>query len=98
MVIMPTQDNIVILLPEVKKDKTTKSGIVVAGGAQEDMPDTGIVQAVGPGRTLMNGMDKTPGITPGQKVVFNKFAGTKIQDGEKTFLIIKENDILAIIK
>lgn len=98
MVIMPTQDNIVIKLPKVEKETTTKSGIVIAASATQDMPEKGIVHAVGTGRILSNGSTLEPQVAIGNEVIFNKFAGTKIASGEDEYLIIKENDILAIIK
>ena len=99
MVIMPTQDNIVIKLPKVEKEKKTQSGIILtASNAQQDLPEQGIVVAVGAGRTLNNGTQLKPFLNEGDKIIFNKFAGTKISAGEEEYLIIKENDVLAVIK
>lgn len=99
MVIMPTQDNIVIKLPEVEKEKVTKSGIVLAGpSSSQELPEQGEVLAVGEGRYLNNGTLIKPVVKKGDKVLFNKFAGTKIVSADMECLIIKENDILAVIK
>lgn len=99
MVIMPTQDNIVIKLPKVDKEPKTQSGIILTGASkQPDMPEQGEVVAVGTGRLLNNGTRIEPLVSKGDKVIFNKFAGTKITAEEEEFLIVKENDILAIIK
>lgn len=98
MIINPTQDNIVIKLPRVEKEQTTKSGIVITNTTKQDMPERGIVAAVGTGRMLANGTVIKPEVKAGDEVLFNKFAGTKITSGEDEFLLIKENDILAILK
>lgn len=99
MVITPTLDNVLVMIAKVEKEQTTKSGIVIAGGAQQqEMPEQGVVIAVGPGRTLMNGEVKPVNLSIYSKVIFNKFAGTKVQDGDNSYLILKENDIIATIK
>ena len=99
MVIRPTQDNIVIKLPKVEKEQVTQSGIVLTGAAmQQDLPERGVVVAVGSGRILSNGTKLSIEIKEGDEVIFNKFAGTKITSEEDEFLIVKENDILAVIK
>ena len=99
MVIMPTQDNIVIKLPKVDKEQKTQSGIILTGASkQQDMPEQGTVVAVGSGRILNNGTQLSPFIKDGDEVIFNKFAGTKITSDDAEYLIIKENDILAVIK
>lgn len=98
MIIKPTQDNIVVKLPKVEKEQTTKSGIVIANTAKQEMPEKGIVSAIGTGRMLANGTIIKPEVKIGDEVIFNKFAGTKITSGEDEFLLIKENDILAIIE
>lgn len=98
MVIMPTQDNIVIKLPKTEKETKTKSGIVIAASATQDMPERGVIHAVGTGRILNNGSVIEPQVAVGNEIIFNKFAGTKITSGEDEYLIIKENDILAVIK
>jgi chaperonin GroES len=99
MTIMPTQDNIIIRLPKVEKEKVTNSGIVLTvSGSQQDLPEQGVVEAIGEGRILSNGTIIAPKVSVGDKIIFNKFAGTKITTEDGEFLIIKENDILAIIK
>lgn len=99
MVIMPTQDNVIVKLPKVEKEKVTQSGIVLAGAStQQEMPEKGTVVAVGEGRILNNGTLITMKIKEGDEVIFNRFAGTKIQAEDGEFLIIKENDILAVVK
>lgn len=99
MVIMPTQDNVIIRLPKVEKEKVTQSGIVLTGASvQQEMPEKGTIVAVGEGRILNNGTLIAMKIKEGDEVIFNRFAGTKIQAEDEEFLIVKENDILAVLK
>lgn len=99
MVIMPTQDNVIIKLPKVEKEKVTQSGIVLTGtSVQQEMPEKGTVIAVGEGRILNNGTLIEMKIKEGDEVIFNRFAGTRIQAEDGEFLIVKENDILAVVK
>ena len=99
MVIMPTQDNLVIKLPEKEKEQTTKSGIILTSSSvQQDWPEKGEGIAVGTGRILNNGTLLEPSVKKGDTVIFNRFAGTKITSEEKEYLIIKENDVLAVIR
>lgn len=99
MKIKPTNDNIVIKIPKEEKEKVTKSGIIISRGQdQQAMPEKGIVSAIGDGRILMDGRTVKPSVKVGDEVIFSKFAGTKISDAEQEYLIIKENDILAIIE
>lgn len=99
MVIMPTQDNVIIKLPKAEKEKVTQSGIVIAGvNPQQELPEKGTVVAVGEGRVLSNGTLIAMKIKEGDEVIFNRFAGTKIAAEDGEFLIVKENDILAVIK
>lgn len=99
MVIMPIQDNVIIKLPIEEKEKKTKSGIIVSThNTAKEIPEQGEVMAIGSGRLLNDGTLIKPSIKEGDIVLFNKFAGTKISSGDGEYLIIKENDILAIIK
>ena len=99
MVIMPLQDNVVIKIPKKEKLEKTKSGIYIAKTENErNIPEEGIIVALGEGRILNDGTLVKSELAISDKVIFNKFAGTKISDSEDEFLIVKENDILAIIK
>lgn len=103
MVIYPLQDNIIIKLPAKGKEKTTESGIFIAtSNNQQELQDQGTVIAVGQGRVLNNGTIIPSEVEVGDCVIFNKFAGTKIDSNDtgndKDYLIIRENDILAIVK
>ena len=81
----------VIIKPEAAETKT-KSGIIIPDTAQEK-PQKGTVVAIGKG-TKENPMT----VTAGDTVLYGKYAGTELKHEEKDYLIMKESDILAIIK
>ena len=65
---------------------------------QEARQDMAIVIAVGEGRLLNNGRLLPLRVKPGDRVLFNKYAGTQLIKDDKTYLILKECDILAIMR
>jgi len=92
----PLYDKIVVKRFE-KQEQRTASGIIIPDTAKEK-PQIGEVIAVGEGKLLQNGQQVPPKVKPGDKVVFNKYAGTEVElDGEK-FLIMSEDEVLAIIE
>ncbi len=99
--IQPTHDNLLVKINKVEeqKEKKTASGLILT--AKNEMPEKesiGIVEAIGQGRYLPSGTLIPSCANVGDKVIFNKFAGTEIVDEDITYLLLKENDILAIIK
>ncbi|MDV6377447.1 co-chaperone GroES [Sporosarcina sp. GW1-11] len=90
----PLGDRIVIELMEV--EEKTISGIVLPDSAQEK-PQQGKVIAVGNGRVLENGQRKEVEVTEGDQIIFAKYAGTEVKFEGNEYLILNENDILAII-
>ena len=65
---------------------------------QEARQDMATVIAVGEGRLLNNGRLIPLRVKPGDRVLFNKYAGTQLIKDDKTYLILKECDILAIMR
>jgi chaperonin GroES len=103
MKLEPLGDNIIIELDkiEAKKEKKLESGIIISGNSisdQEARQDMATVVAVGEGRMLNSGKIIPLRVQCGDRVMFNKYAGTQLVKDGKTFLILKECDILAIIK
>ena len=92
--IRPVGDRVVV--KPAAKEEVTKSGIVIPDTAKEK-PQEGTVIAVGSGRLLDNG-DRAPvDLREGDRVLFAKYGGTEFKlDGEE-YLVLKENDILAVI-
>jgi chaperonin GroES len=75
----------------------TKSGIVLPDTAKE-RPQEGTILAVGPGRTLDDGSREQMEVSEGQKVLFQKYAGTEFKLDEDELLILSQKDILAVIE
>ena len=92
--IRPVGDRVVV--QPAPKEEVTKSGIVIPETAKEK-PQEGKVIAVGSGRLLDNG-DRAPiDVQVGDRVLYAKYGSTEFKlDGEE-YLVLKENDILAII-
>jgi chaperonin GroES len=92
--IRPVGDRVVV--KPAAKEEVTKSGIVIPDTAKEK-PQEGTIIAVGSGRLLDNGKRSALDVQEGDRVLFAKYGGTEFKlDGEE-FLVLKENDILAII-
>ena len=94
MRLVPLGDRVV--LKQVAAEETTKSGIVLPGQTKEK-PQQAEVVAVGPGG-MVDGKEVTMLVSVGDKVIYSKYAGTEVElDGEE-YLVVKQNDILAVIK
>jgi chaperonin GroES len=95
MKIRPLHDRIIV--KRIKEEETTKGGIIIPDTAKEK-PSEGKVIAVGNGRLLENGKIQPLEVKKGNKVLFGKYAGTEIKiDGEE-HLIMREDDIIAIVE
>jgi len=94
MKITPLGDRVVI--KNVEAEETTKSGIVLPGTAKEK-PLVAEVIAVGPGGNV-DGKDITMYVTPGQKVIYSKYAGTEIKLDNEELIVVRQNDILGIVE
>jgi chaperonin GroES len=95
MKVTPLQDRVVI--KRLEEEDTTKGGIIIPDAAKEK-PQEGRVVAVGAGRMTEKGQRVPPEVKVGNKILFGKYSGTDIKiDGEE-HLILKEEDILAIIE
>ena len=94
--IKPLQDRVVIR-PLEEAVQTTAGGIVIPDSAKEK-PQLGEVVAVGPGRLSDEGKAIPVGVNPGDKVFHAKYGGTNVKiDGEE-YIILREDDILAVTK
>ena len=90
----PLADRVVIKMCE--SEETTKSGIILSGNAQEK-PQIAEVLEVGPGGEV-DGKEIKMLVKKGDKVVVNKFAGTEIKHEGQELIIVKQNDILAVVE
>ena len=85
-----------VVLKVQKEEEQSIGGIVIASNAKEK-PTTGEVIAVGNGRILDNGQRVEPEVKVGQSVVFVKYAGSEVKYEGEEYLVIRENDIIAVI-
>ncbi|OGX08260.1 MAG: co-chaperone GroES [Omnitrophica WOR_2 bacterium GWA2_47_8] len=95
MNIRPLGDRIVV--KPLEAQEKTKGGIVLPDTAKEK-PQEGKVMAVGKGKVLESGQTQTLEVKVGDKILYGKYSGSEIsQDGED-LLIMREEDVLAIVK
>ena len=94
MSIRPLQDR--VILKRVKEEEKTKGGIIIPDTAKEK-PIEGEVVAVGNGKVLEDGTVKKLDVKVGDRVLFGKYSGTEVKlEGEER-LIVREDDILAVL-
>ncbi len=94
MKLKPLADRVVIKM--VEAEETTKSGIILTAAAQEK-PQVAEVLAVGPGGNV-DGKDVVMHVKVGDKVITSKYSGTEVKvDGEE-LIIVRQNDILAVVE
>lgn len=94
MKLVPLGDKVV--LKQLEAEETTKSGIVLPGQAKEK-PQQAEVIAVGPGGVI-EGKEITMQVKVGDKVIYSKYAGTEVKLGEDEYIVVKQNDIVAIVE
>jgi chaperonin GroES len=94
MNIKPLHDRVVI--KRMEEEKLSAGGIVIPDSATEK-PVKGEVLAVGEGKPLDNGSVRAPKVKVGDKVLFGKYAGSEIKHEGVDILVVKEDDILAIL-
>ena len=85
-----------VILKQLVAEETTKSGIVLPGQAKEK-PQQAEVIAVGPGG-MVDGHEVVMNVNPGDQVIFSKYSGTEVKIEEEEYIIVKQNDILAIVE
>ena len=89
MKLVPLFDRVV--LKQLVAEETTKSGIVLPGQAKEKP------QQVGPGG-VVDGKEVTMQVKVGDKVIYSKYSGTEVEVEDEKFVVVKQNDILAVIE
>ena len=93
MKLIPLGDR--VILKQAEAEETTKSGIILPGQAKEK-PSQAEVIAVGPGKEV-DGKLTTMNVKVGDKVIFSKYSGTEIKNGDEEYIVISQENILAII-
>ena len=94
MNIKPLGDTVVI--KKLEAESTTKSGIVLTGTAKEQ-PQEAEVMAVGPG-AVVDGKRVEMEVKVGDKILYSKYAGTDVKVSGEEYIILRQDDILAIVE
>ena len=95
MSLRPLQDRILVLRTE--PEETVRSGLIIPDTAKEK-PQEGIVKAAGNGKVLENGKRLEMTLKAGDRILFGKYSGSEVTlDGEE-YLIMKEEDVLAVLE
>ena len=95
MKFQPLQDR--VLVKRTESEEKTKGGIIIPDNAKEK-PQEAVVISVGSGKTLDNGNIVKPSVKEGDLILFGKYSGTEIKLDDIEHLILKEEDILGILK
>jgi chaperonin GroES len=94
MKVKPLQDR--VLIKRVEEETKTKGGIIIPDSAKEK-PQEGLVVAVGHGKVTDAGNRVAPEVKAGDRILFGKYSGTEIKVDGVEHLILREDDILAVI-
>ncbi|OIQ58480.1 10 kDa chaperonin [Moorella thermoacetica] len=86
-----------VLIKTLEAEEKTATGIVLPDTAKEK-PQQGEVIAAGPGRMLDNGERVKMAVNAGDRVLYARYAGTELKDGDARYLILSERDILAVVE
>lgn len=91
----PLADRIVVKPTEA--EEVTKGGIVLPDTAKE-RPQEGEIIAAGPGKTLENGSQVAMEVKTGDKIIYSKYGGTEVKVSGETYVILRQDDVLAILQ
>ncbi|HPE94706.1 MAG TPA: co-chaperone GroES [Bacillota bacterium] len=94
MKLKPLSDRVIIKM--VEAEETTKSGIILTGSAKEK-PQVAVVIAVGPGG-VVDGKEVVMQVKEGDKVITSKYSGTEVKCDGDEYIVVRQNDILAIVE
>ena len=94
MKLTPLSDRVVLKMVEV--EETTKGGIILTGAAKEK-PSIAEVISVGPGG-MVDGNNVTMAVKVGDKVIIDKFAGSKVTLEDIEYIVVRQGDILAVVE
>ena len=94
MTMKPLGDRVVI--KNMEAEETTKGGIILTTAAKEK-PQMAEVIAVGPGGNV-DGKEIVMNVKEGQKVIYSKYAGTEVKLEGQEYIIVRQNDILAVVE
>lgn len=95
MALKPLNDR--ILVQRVEKEQKTRGGIIIPDSAKEK-PAEAVVIAVGAGKRDKSGARVAPQVQAGDRVLFSKYSGTDVKLSGEDYLILREDDVLAVIE
>jgi chaperonin GroES len=95
MSLRPLHDR--ILVARLDEGEQTKGGIIIPDSAKEK-PQQAEVKAVGSGKLLDNGERAAPDVKPGDRILFGKYSGAETKIDGKECLILREDEILAVLE
>ena len=95
MNLRPLHDRIVV--KRLEQETKTASGIVIPDQAAEK-PDQGEVVAIGNGKILEDGKVRPLDVKVGDKILFGKYSGQTVKIGEKEYLVMREEDVFAVVQ
>ena len=95
MKLRPLHDRVII--KRVEEETKSAGGIVLPGSATEK-PARGEVIAVGTGKVLDNGQVKAVDVKVGDEVLFGKYSGSEVKFGDEEFIVMREDEIIAVIE
>lgn len=93
MKLTPLADRVILKM--IESEETTKGGIILTGSAKEK-PTVAEVISVGPGG-VVDGKDVVMTVKPGDRVITDKYAGTKVTLEDVDYVVVRQHDILAIV-
>ena len=86
-----------ILIKRLEQGEEMRGGIIIPDSAKEK-PQQGEVKAVGSGKLLESGQRVPPVVKPGDRILFGKYSGSDIKLAGEEYLILKEDEILAVVE
>ncbi|MFH0887805.1 MAG: co-chaperone GroES [Planctomycetota bacterium] len=95
MKLKPIGDKIIV--ERIEPESKTKGGIVLPDNVKEK-PKEGKIIAIGEGKLLDNGSRVSPSVKVGERIIFSSFAGSEVKIDNKEYLIMNEEDILAVLE
>jgi chaperonin GroES len=96
MNLKPLNDKVIVKGLTAKE--VTKAGIVLPDTAEKEKPEKGEVLAVGPGKMLENGQRSQMSVKVGDKILFKKYGPDEVKIDKEEFLVVSEEDIIAVIE
>jgi len=87
-----------VIVRGLSKEEVTKSGIILPDTVDKERQERGEVIAVGPGKVLDNGTRSSMEVKIGDKVVFKKYAPDEIKVDDQEYLVIRMDDVVAVIE